>query len=1143
MPNYRKLLGIGITALLFPVIVFAQFQQNQVTQSPYGGILYSTSTSALGKIGQLKGSAFGNVIYWDGSKWTTTSTSSLGIIGGVSSVFTRTGAVTAQSGDYTTAQVTESGNLYYTPARIIALIDASTTIPKTYTANTFSPTQTFTLSPIFSSLTGLLKGNGASAITTAVNGTDYTLNTARTCSAGDFISAVTAAGVFTCTTPATGTSYTGTYPIVITGSVISTPLSTTTLRQTYGTAQGGDLSIATSSDTNLLLNVTNSTGAFTFTPAWTGTLADARITSASTWNAKVGTITVASSNGFAGSSSGGTTPALTLTTTVTGVVKGNGTTLSAASNGTDYSLITAKTCTVGDFVSAVTAAGVFTCTTPSSTGGIIALGSGYATTTGTTITHSTSTLSFNGLTFGQAITVPNSSTLLFTPTVTGTLNNAGLTNSSITVNSTSIALGASGTITAASSSILGDNNTFTGQDRFSFASTTLASLTNFYSGLTGVLIGNGANSLVTAGSTQTCVNQFVRALSASYIATCSSVSLTADVAGTLPVGNGGTGTATSFTQGSVIFAGASGIYSQDNSGFFYNATAHELGIGTTTPEKLLMVEGNQSGGVARIQRDFAAAIGNIVGTYDVALSETSGIVDVAGPAQTFSIRNNGGTVNTIGDINAFRNGADNTGNIQLRSYGAGVAGKQVFVVDGSNGDVAMGTSTPSNSATQCGNFTFCNVFISGGTAGFDEAQIKNIASTSAGQVRTFFNARDVDGIPADERGEIGTETNNNFTFFSNNIARMTLTKAGGLNIGPTYFNGATFPNTSGGLIVEGNTGIGTTTPWGMLSVQSPSGFNFVNPVFTIATSTASSGQLLSVFATSSVFSYNALTSAVLNDSGVRVAIGTNQLYGSSGVLLDQVTLNGRLNTEDWSYNECNGVTLINSGTVLSDISNACGPWGFQEDTNAYLAQNTASGASGVLAIGDSSNSGLNGKSAASGGGLFFPPGNSGSGLGIFPLGTTTPVMEVSAAIKFPQNATSSYYHIGFSNTDPTGISFDIEPTIGCYFVASSTLANWQAQCRTSYANTTTVDTGFASSTTLSGQGAFYRFRIQADKNKADFFMSSSTAPFRLVASINTNISATTAFTAGVYVSNILAGNEEAINIGVIKLWWQHPLGY
>jgi uncharacterized protein YaiE (UPF0345 family) len=45
----------------------------------------------------------------------------------VSSVFGRTGAVTSTTGDYTTAQVTESGNLYYTDARARAAISITTT--------------------------------------------------------------------------------------------------------------------------------------------------------------------------------------------------------------------------------------------------------------------------------------------------------------------------------------------------------------------------------------------------------------------------------------------------------------------------------------------------------------------------------------------------------------------------------------------------------------------------------------------------------------------------------------------------------------------------------------------------------------------------------------------------------------------------------------------------------------------------------------------------------------------------------------------------------------------------------------------------------------------------------------------------------
>ena len=56
----------------------------------------------------------------------------------------------------------------------------------------------------------------------------------------------------------------------------------------------------------------------------------------STGTGTVTAVSVSSTNGFAGTSSGGATPALTLSTSITGVLKGNGTAISAASAGTDY---------------------------------------------------------------------------------------------------------------------------------------------------------------------------------------------------------------------------------------------------------------------------------------------------------------------------------------------------------------------------------------------------------------------------------------------------------------------------------------------------------------------------------------------------------------------------------------------------------------------------------------------------------------------------------------------------------------------------------------------------------------------------------------------------------------------------------------
>lgn len=67
------------------------------------------------------------------------------------------------------------------------------------------------------------------------------------------------------------------------------------------------------------------------------------LSSANGGSGVVDTVAVATANGFAGSSSGGNNPILTLTTSITGILKGNGTAISAASSGTDYAPATSGT--------------------------------------------------------------------------------------------------------------------------------------------------------------------------------------------------------------------------------------------------------------------------------------------------------------------------------------------------------------------------------------------------------------------------------------------------------------------------------------------------------------------------------------------------------------------------------------------------------------------------------------------------------------------------------------------------------------------------------------------------------------------------------------------------------------------------------
>lgn len=83
-------------------------------------------------------------------------------------------------------------------------------------------------------------------------------------------------------------------------------------------------------------------------------------------------------------------------------------------------------------------------------------------------------------------------------------------------------------------------------------------------GVTSVNVSGGTTGLTTSGGPIT-----------------SSGTIT--IAGTLVPANGGTGTATAFTQGSIVFAGASGIYTQNNAKLFWNNTSFGLGIGTASP--------------------------------------------------------------------------------------------------------------------------------------------------------------------------------------------------------------------------------------------------------------------------------------------------------------------------------------------------------------------------------------------------------------------------------------------------------------------------------------------------------------------------------------------------------------------------------
>lgn len=224
----------------------------------------------------------------------------------------------------------------------------------------------------------------------------------------------------------------------------------------------------------------------------------------------VTTVSVVTANGLAGTvANATTTPAITLTTSVTGVLKGNGTAISAATSGTDYSAGTSALAT-----------GILKSTT--STGNLTIAVAGDFPTLNQNTTGSAATLTTPRAIYGNNFDGSAALTQIIASTFGGTGN--GFTKFSGPATSEKTF-----TLPNASATVLTDNAAVTVAQGGSGATT-----------LTGVLIGNGTSAFTAA--TSSTVGQVLRVTGANTYALGAVDLADGDaITGTLPVGNGGTG--------------------------------------------------------------------------------------------------------------------------------------------------------------------------------------------------------------------------------------------------------------------------------------------------------------------------------------------------------------------------------------------------------------------------------------------------------------------------------------------------------------------------------------------------------------------------------------------------------------------------
>jgi hypothetical protein len=225
---------------------------------------------------------------------------------------------------------------------------------------------------------------------------------------------------------------------------------------------------------------------------------------------------------------------------------------------------------------------------------------------------------------------------------------------------------------------------------------------------------------------------------------------TLTLGGTLGVANGGTGTATAFTAGSVVFAGASGVYSQDNANLFWDNSNDRLGIGTATP----LVRLHVAGGTGILVSGNGASGFN----YAQFSNDVSNGVAIGVGGSTAS----GWTQNLAAVFNASNNPlAFGTNNLERMRITAA-------------GDVGIGTSTPTEKL---------QVQVNTGTSGFE-----NGITLTNGVDANLFNY--VTGTAAtDKRGFITVgAANQSLAFGTLYTERMRIDSSGNVMVGAAAAN-------------------------------------------------------------------------------------------------------------------------------------------------------------------------------------------------------------------------------------------------------------------------------------------------------------------------------------------------------------------